>query len=328
MDELCGVKGPDLKRAENEAIPEHAMRVTEGVISRWKSALATSEDPRRQAIGLALQNARPGPFKDKPKDTPVNNSLVLLAIHSNDPVIYALAIGQCVGVGLDMTPGPCQGLSWEHWAKIDPDNAVPWLWLAAKADRSTDEQGAEDALARASMASRFDGYSSVVSEIALNALPRDAAPLDKAVAGINVIMTSGIGVPAGEIATTLCSDTAVQQSTRKQQCTSIANTLADRGSTLIELSAASHLSRRLGFPADRQALLQKESQDAKAFLSLNPWRYSFDEGPGVHFVGDLRCDTVLSYNSFIDALEAAGGRERAALAAMVRTFNRSSERDR
>jgi hypothetical protein len=167
------------------------------------------------------------------------------------------------------------------------------------------------------MASRYDAYGSTVIEIALNALPREAGPLDKAVAGIDITFTSGIGVPFAEIAATLCSGTAVEQPTRKQQCTSIANDLADRGTGIIEVEVASSLARRLGFPADRQATLQRESRNAiRALRAPNPWRYSSTEGSDTRLVGDFRCDTVLGYDSFIDALEAAGGNERAALAAM------------
>jgi len=310
--------GPDLKRAGNETIVQHATRVTQAAISRWKSALATSEDPRRQAIGLALENAHPESPGRKPQDTPGNNNLVLLAIDSDDPVIYALAIGQCAD-DYAMAPGPCQGLSWEHWANIDSDNAVPWLWLAAKAGRSGDQQGVEAAFARASMASRFDEYDSTMSAIALSALPRDAAPLDKAVAGLDVIVTVRIGIPAGEISARLCSDTAVQQPTRKQQCTSVANDLADRGSTVFDAVVASSLANRLGFPADRQVTLQRESLSAaRALAAHNPWRYS-GEGSDLRSEADFRCDTVLGYERFINALEAAGGSERAALAAVGRT---------
>lgn len=123
VDELCGMQGPGLRRASNETIGQHVMRVTHAAISGWTGSLVASEDPRREAVGFALENAHPGAPGDRGKDTPVNNNLVLLAIETNNPVIYALALSQCGD--LDQTSGPCQALSWEHWADIDPDNAVP-----------------------------------------------------------------------------------------------------------------------------------------------------------------------------------------------------------
>jgi len=43
----------------NETIEQHVARLTQTAISHWQSALAASEDPRRQAIGSPLANAQP-----------------------------------------------------------------------------------------------------------------------------------------------------------------------------------------------------------------------------------------------------------------------------
>jgi hypothetical protein len=318
-DQLCGMKGPELKRAANETIGQHVMRVTQTSISSWTSSLVASEDPRRQAVGLALENAHPGAPGDRGRDTPVNNNLVLLAIETNDPVIYALALSQCGD--LDQVSGPCQALSWEHWANIDPDNAVPWLELAAKASSSGDQHGVDHALAMASTASRFDEYASTVSAIALSALPRDMGPLDKAVAVGDVFSSlSSLGAPPLAITETLCSDTAIQQPVRKQQCTGIANESADKGATLFDVLVASKLARRLGFSADRQSMLENEARsDAAALTAHNPWSLT-DEGSGYKLAStNFRCNTVLGYDDLVDALQAANGNWRAALTAVGRT---------
>jgi hypothetical protein len=320
VDELCGVKGAALKRGDNESFAQHVMRVTQTGIGAWKSALAASDDPRREAVGLALENAHPDALGEEPKDTPVNNSLVLLAIDTNDPVIYALALNQCAEDGYDMAAGPCQGLSWEHWANIDPDNAAPWLEIAARADSFGDRQGVDEALAKASQASRIDAYGSTVVAIALNALPPDMAPLDKTVAGADVTSALGIATPALHIAATLCSTMAVEEPTRRLQCTSIANDLADRATTLIDVVAAAILARRVEFPTDRQTELELERRNAERTIrALNPWNYTND-GSGFTLASDFGCKTVLGYGDFIDALEAAGGNERAALAAVGRNL--------
>lgn len=193
MDDLCGVNGPDRVRAGNETLDQHIARLTEREISRWKKALAASDDPRHQAMGLALTGTQPDdhistadepiPGNEPSKDTPINNKLVLMATETGDPAIYSLAIGQCRDATNDMASGPCQGLSWEQWANIDPDNGMPWLWIAAKADHAGDQQRVEEALAKASTASRIDSYRSMLSALALGALSGDSGPLEKAVAG-------------------------------------------------------------------------------------------------------------------------------------------------
>jgi len=304
-DQLCGMKAPELKRAANETIGQHVMRVTQDSIRGWTRSLVASDDSRRRAVGLALENAHPGAPGDRGRDTPVNNSLVLLAIQTNDPVIYALALSQCGD--LDQDSGPCQALSWEHWANIDPDNAVPWLGIAAKASRSGDQEGVDHALAMASMASRFDEYASTVSAIALSALPRDMGPLEKAVAVGDVFSSlSSLGAPSTPgIFEMLCSDTAIQQPGRKQQCTFVANDLADKGATLFDVLVASKLAKRLGFSADQQSMLEMEARDDLAALTAhNPWSLT-DEGSGYKLAStNFRCNTVLGYG--VDPLQYTG----------------------
>ena len=318
-DELCGVNGPGRVRTGNETIEQHVARLTQRVISHWQSALAASNDPRHQAIGFALTNSQPGGRTVTPeeltlgieasKDTPVNNNLVLLAIETGDPAIYSLAIGQCRGGAYDMAPGPCQALSWEHWANIDPDNATPWLWIAARAERAGDQEGVEEALAKSSAASRVEAYASALSALALGALPGNTTPLEKAVAGADVISILRVGTPMEILS--LCSETAIQQPLRKRQCSAIATALANKGSTFIDVALASRLADRLGSSQETRAALTVESNNARAALIRSyPWRALPGDGSG------FRCDTVLAYDSFVDAL-AVGGNERAALRAVV-----------
>jgi hypothetical protein len=315
VDELCGVKGSNLRRVAGETIGQHVMRVTRAAISGWTSALVASADPRREAIGLALENAHPGAPGRGPNDNSVTDNLVLLAVESSDPVIYALALSQCRD--LEEASGSCQALSWEHWADIDPDNAVPWLGIAAEASSSGDQQSVDHALAKAAMASRFDEYASTINQIALSALPRDITPLDKAVAGSDVMLNLITGSPPTMgITATLCTDTAVQQPERRRQCTLIANDLADKGSTYFDVLVASILAKRLRFPTARQTELEREARnDARAFTAHNPWTYT-NEGSGFRLgSNNFRCNTVLGYDGLVDAVQAADGNMRAALAA-------------
>lgn len=314
-DELCGVSGSGLFRIGDENIEQHVARVTEPAISRWKGSLTASEDPRRRAIGLALANAQPtpNPGEETSKDTPVNNSLVLLAMETDDPAIYALAIGQCQDGDYGMAPGPCEGLSWEHWANIDPDNAIPWLWIAAKAERASDQQGVEAALAKAASAAGIEEYGTPLSALAIDALPGDLPPLEKAVAGAEVISAAPGGAPIAILS--LCSESSTQQPLRKEQCSNIARALAKQGSTLIDLVLASRLADRLGFPQDTRTALSRESKNARAIMARRipyPWS-DLSGGSG------FRCTTLLAYDAFIDAVMAARGSVRAALEGVGRT---------
>jgi hypothetical protein len=323
-DELCGVSESDsLRAAGNETLEQHVARLTEPAISRWKNSLASSEDLRRQAIGLALANARPRPSPgDAPsKDTPVNNSLVLLAMQTDDPAIYSLALHQCLDEDYAMSAGPCEALSWEHWAAIAPDNAIPWLWIAARANRISDAQGVETALANASAATEIQEYEPDLYVQAMGALPSDAFPLDKAAAGTEVDSVFMGGAPL-EIAS-VCSQTAIQKSLRKEQCSAITQDLAKQGSTMFDLALASRLAEQLGFPEEVRTGLMMEKKNAMVALTSapNPWTTTGPD-PSSDLSGGLwfRCGPVRRYDAFVDAILAAHGNERVALAAVSRTL--------
>jgi hypothetical protein len=306
-DELCGVGGANRLRTGGESIEEHAARVSKAAISKWQSVLLASDDFTSQAIGLALQNPQP------PQDTPVTNNLVLLAIQSDNPAIYALALGQCWDTDYAMSAGPCQGLSWEHWSNIDPDNAMPWLWIAARDLRTNDADGVDQALAKAAAARRLESYAAEINATALAALPGETTPLEKAVAGSDLASTIRIVTPMAMFL--LCSQSATQKPLRRSECSSIATAIAKQGSTQIELRLASVLADRLELPQDLRDALQVESKNAWSIVQTY-YPVMSPQGGGARF----HCDHVSRSNTFIDALEAAHGSEREALAAISRSL--------
>lgn len=310
-DNLCGMSESDQVRNDGETVEQHVARVTEKTIGGWRTALLESGDLRQRAVGLALGNAKPisGSLTFAAPDSAAKNDLVLLAIETNDPAIYALALGQCGENNLTMAVGPCQGLSLEHWAQIDPDNAVPWMWLASRADSMVDRVRADEALSRAANASRLDSYVGAMSALALGALPPQVAPLEKAVAGADLISISRLVTPVALVAN-LCSEQALQVAARKQQCSSIANLLATQGSSIFEVVMAAILGKRLGWPEEKWMPLQKES-DSYRHAPVYPWSSAESGDRG------FRCPKVLKYDYFIDQLAAHGGSERAAMKATI-----------
>ena len=311
-DKLCGVSGPDLMRNENESLQQHAARLAQNEIIRWRTGLQQSEDPKQRAMGLVLQNAAlkhiPLPLNER--DTPSNNELVLLAINSDDPAIYAAALGQCRTSDFQMTVGPCQGLSLEQWAHIDPDNALPWLWIAARARRAQNEAVSNEAMSQAARASRIASYSGEMAAVALDALPRDVSPLEKAVVG--AVLTSLYRVETPWELAELCSEEALQRAERKDQCSSIAKLLAAEGSPLSDVVAAQELGRRLVWPNDQSAALDEEQKSWSTYVQSwdDPWGQSH---PGHGF----ECTNLLRYDAFIDQL-AAHRSERAAMRATIK----------
>jgi hypothetical protein len=316
--ELCGVSGAGRVRIDGETLEQHVTRITNKAIGRWKAALLASKDSRRHAVALALDNAnpQPNPLNYSAPDTSSNNNLVLLAMETNDPAIYALALGQCGEEFMDMAAGPCQGLSVEHWAQIDPDNAVPWLWVASRADKIGSHERANEALGRALNASRFQSYVGMLGALALNELPPDVTPLEKTIAGDDVISIARLGTPL--VIVNLCAESALQIPERKEQCSLITNMLASQGSTIIEVAMAAILSKRLGWPDEKSNSLSAES-DSYRLASRD---FLIAKGPDAN--QEFRCEKVLRNNSFVDQIKAHKGNERAAIRATIEASNKQN----
>jgi hypothetical protein len=311
-DDLCGVSPQDQIRKVNETIEQHVARLTDHVIDRWKRTLLESTDARSRAVGFALSDANrhPDPFNSSTPDTLSSNSLVLMAIESNDPAIYALALGHCNSGLMEMTVGPCKGLSIEHWAQIDPDNAVPWMWIASRADSRGNQRLVNEAFGRAASASRMQSYSELLVELALDALPQDIKPLEKAAAGTDIVVSAG-GPGVSIRLIDICSGSALQTSQRKEQCSSIADMVATQGATTIEVALAAELGKRLGWPEEKWTALKQESDIHRKvvngyFPSSNPESRQ-----------EFRCEKLLRYDHFIDQLAVNKGNWRAAMKAVT-----------
>jgi len=302
--DLCGISGIDRVGQDNETVQQHVTRITNKAISAWKTTLLNSDDPRRHAVGLVLENANPhfSGTDFAAADTRENNMLVVLAIESNDPAIYALALGICGKESMNMTAGPCQGLSVEHWAQIDPDNAIPWMWIASRANQRGDYSVVNDALVHATNAAKTQSYSDVFVSLGLDALPSKFSPLEKATAGADLISVAPMGVPI--TLTSLCSQAATEAPLRKKQCLAFANRLETQGTTILDVAIAQTLSQQLGWPEDRANALRLELEFSQNVMRhYYPWSQPEASEP-------FHCNKVQRYNQLIDQLKANKGNER------------------
>jgi hypothetical protein len=68
-------------------------------------------------------------------------ALVRLASTTSDADTYALAMHSCRAPAGQSSIDDCALLNNAQWARIEPDNAVPWLYLAADAGRRRDRGG-------------------------------------------------------------------------------------------------------------------------------------------------------------------------------------------
>ena len=115
---------------------------------------------RLQAAVLASYQRAPQPV----------DALLQLAQGSTEPLIMQTALLVCDAQRA--VPKGCAGLSPRRLTQLDPDNAAAWLELAAREPAAADE-----ALYRASLATRWDNYAGRVIVQADEAMPGDLTPL-------------------------------------------------------------------------------------------------------------------------------------------------------
>ena len=167
--QVCGM-GDLPPSVDASDVNRYIADATRETYERWKSVLLDSSDVRARAAGLSLQRVEDGFAGSLAADTSLDQ-LVELAVTARDPVVYGVAVGACKTGLPDDTAAACRRLSLSEWAKIDPDNAVPWLATAAAARGNGDSWAESVAFARAAQTHKVDNYTESLLSVALGARP-------------------------------------------------------------------------------------------------------------------------------------------------------------
>jgi hypothetical protein len=277
-DELCGY-GPVPIIDNIPQIPAEIQVAAYSALADLAASLARRSTERERALGLYFQRFAPsyGSCADDDKtcqfgaEEAVRNTvaqsrrdLIRLATTTSDADVYALAIFSCPGeIG---KPGKsesedCALLTYAQWARIEPDNAVPWLYLASEAGRRRDPRALDAALYRASQAQYADPHQdqipALIASDAMAALP---PPIQSDLA----ITLSGIqatfSAPDLFLLLHYCGLDGQIDSNRMQTCGDLAATLIERDRSEIDGHFGTRIGEQLGWPAPRLAALRDEAE--------------------------------------------------------------------
>ena len=206
----------------------------------------------------------------RPVAEQTRNEVVQLAAGVGDPAVYAMALSMCNGSA--NADSACRQLSLQRWARLDPDNAVPWLLLAGEARVGHDSAAEADAFSHAATAHRIDSYSDSVFAFAEPELPQDVTPLERSYLATEVIgVETAIGLSQYSLANRHCSSDAMQDSNVRQQCASLAGLLVAKGTNLLDLGLGKTIGARAGWPSERvKALVQEHDALMWAILQQFP----------------------------------------------------------
>jgi hypothetical protein len=258
--------------------------------AEWLSALLDSDDIRARAAGLMLQGKVAGdPLASQVMTEEARDSLVQLALGTDDPAVYAVAVYACHTYGTPVTAGACPQLSLRAWAHMDVNNAVPWLLLAQQARVRGDDAAAADAFAQAAKAQKVDSYNFSLFAFADPEQPSGTTPLERWTFALQVSGIEAALQPTyASAASKYCSEEAVQDGTIRQQCGAVAQLFVEKSTTLLDFAMGTSLGKKAGWPTARTDALNEEKFGMMEALT--------ETGPAE---GDTwSCDAVARGNAF------------------------------
>jgi hypothetical protein len=178
-------------------------------------------------------------------------ALARMALVTDDAQVYAWAFRSCRRASAE-SPGACMQVSAAQWARLDPENAEPWLEAAGEARRHKDEIALDDAMYHVAAAERHQSGWQALAAIVIEHAPQD----EPSMIGTEMTVTQAVGLEAAQRdplhgVGEYCSVKAIGDANRRDTCERIATVLAERSTTLIARSMGMAMGRRLGWTAER-----------------------------------------------------------------------------
>lgn len=256
------------------------------------------------------------------------DALARIAQTTDDPQIYAWAYRTCRGAPAGR-PDACQQVQAAQWARLDPDNAEPWLAVANEASVRKDAAALDDAMFHIAAATRNHSRWGALAA----ALVDRAAQADADLIGVQRVIVQAMGIESVDATgfvslSGYCDARSLVEPNRRETCDRVATMLTDRSTTMLARDIGISMGRRLGWPADRllslsqqrdagqQASLLRGSASTSDPLSCEALRAEIGNAREIAEFGEIekvRRDVAASGKSV--AQLAAGMRERTALAA-------------
>jgi hypothetical protein len=300
--EVCGIGSVNLASPEAEAYVKRTSDDSDAAMGRLAKALQGSDDAGARSLGLYLGSIRAGAeaargFVAQEADCgadeacqqrrnaasmrifeeggqPSIDTLARSASATRDPMVYAVAVQACRRAGASDGPsGACQLVSAEQWARLDPDNAIAWLEVAASARSRKDAEAEAEALQRVASARESRLYGDRLPDIALSMLPSDVSALERQQVTVTLMgIFSAWTFPDYQAVTRYCSVEAVRDANRSQSCDAIASALVSRGSTLIDVGVGIRVGERVGWSGEKltDVSMQRDAMRAILLSNLSP----------------------------------------------------------
>lgn len=248
------------------------------VLPGWQEEMKEHPDESVQAVAwlsqavefwrtkvLPASEAKGNPWAKHGLQIDGLDELARLAQRSASPEVYAMAMNAC-GFLVDFSPSTsCAALSFEEWARRDPDNGYPWL-LAANYQPKGSPRRAE-LIERAMAAKEARAEWGFAYEPLAKALAASASPLDRSAIYAEAAALGGIQMMPPVAAIEHCSEDELRKGNRRSRCENLASFLAERSDSPILSRFGTAIGRNLGWSEDR---LNTYRNDLEAVLAAAP----------------------------------------------------------
>jgi hypothetical protein len=305
QSEVCGFGKAPFAADDPYSLKQIPPAVRQRALDEIEAHLLANTDPQVRAAALLLAAKARGDGRSR------IDTLARLAVASQDPLVYAIALEGCKG-WTDGDAASCGLLSIAQWVRLDPDNAQPWLELAAQAQQQHDADAEVEAMRRAAGAHRSDAHAGLLASLVDRALDIQTPLLQRTLAAsASWSIQASWGPPQTSQAYVYCAVDIDADPARRDTCEAIAETLSYSSTSVTDLGVGLAIAKKLGWPAQRLQALQQEHD-------------AINEAGGAPLTGaDFSCEAVDRMQAWIRQLGTRG--ERQAMRDVLARSGRSVE---
>ena len=266
--QLCGghwvEAGPDGKPIGKAVLAVVRAELDE-VAASLVARMTASTSPRVEAAAHYYRAVSLGTGERSAEAAVHRDALVRLAQTTDDAQVYAWAYRYCTAVASE-SQGGCPQLSAAQWARLDPENAEPWLAVAEEARRRNDAAALDDAMFRVAAAERHDARRAVFAATLAEFAPQDERSLVGTYAAVtHAVVIDSIESPPWNDTAAYCGAEAIADPNRRETCERVATVLVDRSTTAFARTTGLGIGKRLDWSAGRlAAVAEREEAEAAA----------------------------------------------------------------
>ena len=233
----------------------HLDNVQQARLSLLDKLRATGGDFGRTAATWFALRGLDAPAPGEPAFDAARDAVAQAATTSNDPKVYALAFGLCQLRETSATPitGACQLIDARQWARLDPQNASPWMYILSDAAQRKDRATQDEALFRIASAQRSETYSMALPGVIANADGAEPATTVAAMAMATDAMSvaTSLSFPGYQALVAACRGNELKDANRRQNCEAVTTLMTERSDSIMERLIGTRMSIALGAPEAR-----------------------------------------------------------------------------